>query len=211
MRWTDRVGWLGGAVYDFGVEREWLARPTGWALWGTDVSLLYREIRALGDLPDGAAVLDVPCGGGVTLRGMRPGVRYVAADLSPAMLGRTRRRAARLGRRIEAVEADIVRLPFPDAEFDVCLCFNGLHCLPDPAAAVHELARCLKPGGRLVGDTIVRQAGPRQDVAISLFRRAGLFGAGGTVAGLERWLEDAGLRVDRLEVSGAVAHFTATR
>ncbi|MPZ81220.1 MAG: methyltransferase domain-containing protein [Actinophytocola sp.] len=211
MRWTDPIGWLGGAFYDFGVEREWLARPTGWVLWGTDISLLYREIRALGDLPDGAAVLDVPCGGGVVLRGMRPGVRYVAADLSPAMLGRTRRRAARLGRRIETVEADITRLPLTDAEFDVCVCFNGLHCLPDPAAAVGELARCLKPGGRLVGDAIVVRAGLRQDVAISLFRRAGLFGAGGTAADLRTWLEEAGLRVDRLEVSGAVAHFAATR
>lgn len=211
MRWTDPIGWLGGAVYDFGVEREWLARPTGWVLWGTNVSLLYREIRALGDLPAGAAVLDVPCGGGVALRGMRPGVRYVAADLSPAMLGRTRRRAARLGRRIETVEADITRLPLTDAEFDVCVCFNGLHCLPDPAAAVGELARCLKPGGRLVGDAIVVRAGLRQDVAISLFRRAGLFGVAGTAADLETWLEEAGLRVDRLELSGAVAHFAATR
>lgn len=211
MRWTDPIGRLGGAVYDFGVEREWLARRAGRILWGTDTSLLYREIRALGDLPDGAALLDVPCGGGIALRGTRPGIRYVAVDLSPAMLGRTRRRAARLGRRIETVEADITHLPLTDAEFDVCVCFNGLHCLPDPAAAVGELARCLKPGGRLVGDTIVVRAGLRQDVAISLFQRAGLFGTGGTATDLLTWLEGADLRVDRLEVSGAVAHFAATR
>jgi SAM-dependent methyltransferase len=204
---------LSSAVYDFGVEREWLARPVGALLWGTDTRLLYESIRAIGDLPAGAAVLDVPCGGGVALRGMRQGqdIRYMAADISIAMLERTRRQAARLGRRIAATEADIERLPFPDNEFDLCVTYNGLHCLPDPARAVRELARCLKPGGRLVGDTIVLRAGMRQDLAITAFRRAGLFGPGGTSVAVERWLTDAGLRVDRLERSGAVVHFAATR
>jgi SAM-dependent methyltransferase len=144
---------------------------------------------------------------------MRQGqdIRYMAADISIAMLERTRRQAARLGRRIAATEADIERLPFPDNEFDLCVTYNGLHCLPDPARAVRELARCLKPGGRLVGDTIVLRAGMRQDLAITAFRRAGLFGPGGTSVAVERWLTDAGLRVDRLERSGAVVHFAATR
>lgn len=211
-----RATWAGqslsGAVYDFGVEREWVARPVGRLLWGTDVALLYDAIRSLGSLPDGSSILDVPCGGGLALRGLRPGLRYVAADISPSMLDRTRRRAASLGLSdVEVMEADIERLPFEDNEFDVCVSFNGLHCLPDPAAAVRELARCLKPGGKLLGDTIVRRAGLRQDLAIGAFRRVGLFGSGGTMAALERWLTDAGLRVDRLDRSGAVVHFAATR
>lgn len=209
--WTGRVGRLGGAVYDFGVERERLARPAGRLLWGTDAGLLYASIRSIRELPDGAAVLDVPCGGGVALRGLRSGLRYVGADLSPDMLARTRRRAARRGLDVELVEADVVSMPFAGGSFDLCVSFNGLHCLPDPAAAVREIARCLRPGGRLVGDTVMRGAGPRQDLAIGAFRRAGLFGAGGTAADLERWLEDAGLRIDRLAPSGAIAHFTATR
>jgi hypothetical protein len=73
------------------------------------------------------------------------------------------------------------------------------------------MARCVRPGGRIVGDTIVRGAGLRQDVAIGMFRRAGLFGPGGTVAAVERWLDGAGLRIDRLHMSGAVVHFAATR
>jgi hypothetical protein len=75
---------------------------------------------------------------------------------------------------------------------------------------VREITRCLKPGGRLVGDSVVRGAGLRQDLAIRGFRRVGAFGAGGTVDELRRWLTDAGLTVDRLQPSGAVAHFTAT-
>jgi SAM-dependent methyltransferase len=200
-------------VYDYGVEREWLARPVGALLWGTDTRRLYATIRTLGVLPAGSAVLDVPCGGGVALRGLRRGqdVRYVAADLSPVMLDRTRQQAGRLGHDIETVEADIGRLPFVDSAFDLCLSFNGLHCMPHPALAVRELARCLKPGGRLIGDTIVRKAGWRQDLAIAAFRRAGMFGPGGTAAEVEGWLTDAGLHVDRFERSGAVTLFAATR
>jgi SAM-dependent methyltransferase len=207
------VGRVGGGAYDFAVEHEWLARPAGLALWGTDTRVLYDSIRTIGELPEGSAVLDVPCGGGVALRGLRPGqsLRYVAADISTDMLDRARARAAALGRDdIEFVEADIERMPFEDNEFDLCLSFNGLHCLPDPPAAVHEIARCVKPGGRLVGDSVVRGAGWRQDLAIGFFRRAGVFGVGGTVDDLNGWLTDAGLKVDRLERSGGLAHFTAT-
>jgi SAM-dependent methyltransferase len=206
------AGRLGGA-YDFAVEHEWLARPAGLALWGTDTRLLYDSIRMVGELPDGSAVLDVPCGGGVALRGLRPGqnVRYVAADLSTEMLARARDRTAALGRHdIEFLEADIERMPLGDDEFDLCVSFNGLHCLPNPPAAVREIARCVKPGGRLVGDSVVRGAGFRQDLAIAFLRRAGVFGVGGTVEELRGWLTDAGLRIDRIQRSGALAHFTAT-
>jgi SAM-dependent methyltransferase len=205
-------GWFGG-TYDFAVEHEWLARPAGLALWGTDTRVLYDSFRTIGELPDGSAVLDVPCGGGVALRGLRPGqsMRYVAADISTDMLARARTRAATLGRdEIEFVEADIEQMPFRDNEFDLCVSFNGLHCLPDPAAAVREIARCVKPGGRLVGDSLVRGAGWRQDLALRLGRRVGVFGAGGTVDELRGWLTDANLTVERLDLSGAIAHFTAT-
>jgi ubiquinone/menaquinone biosynthesis C-methylase UbiE len=208
------LGRLGGAAYDFVVEREWLARPGGLLLWGTDTRLLFESIQTVGEMPEGSSVLDVPCGGGVALRGLRPDqrVRYVAADLSPDMLARTRRKASAIGRHdIEFAEADIGRMPFSDGEFDLCLCFNGLHCLPDPAAAIREIARCLTPGGRLVGDAVVRGAGTRQNLVFGLLRRAGLFGSGGTTDDLYRWLTAAGLRVDRLQRSGAIAHFAATR
>lgn len=213
--WADRiVGRFGGGAYDYVVEREWLARPGGLALWGTDTTLLFDSIQSLGDLPDGSAVLDVPCGGGVALRGLHANqrVRYVAADISVDMLARARRQASATGRDdIEFTEADIERLPFGDGEFNLCMCFNGLHCLPDPAAAVREIARCLAPGGRLIGDTVVRGAGRRQDLIIALFQRAGLFGPGGSIDEVQNWLTGAGLRIDFLRPSGALVHFGAVR
>lgn len=205
---------LGIAAYLFGVDHPWVARPFGFAVWGTDVQRFYASLSALAELPDGASVLDVPCGGGVAWRGLRPGqrLRYVAADISPDMLDRARGRAQRLGLTdVEFSQADIARLPFADQEFDVCVSFNGLHCLPDPAAAVAEITRCLRPGGRLIGDALVRGAGRRQDLAFAAMQRAGMFGVGGTVDELRGWLTDAGLTVQQLALSGAVAHFSAKR
>jgi SAM-dependent methyltransferase len=213
--WSGRIlGRFGGGAYDFVVEREWLARPGGLALWGTNTNLLFDSIRSVGQLPNGSAVLDVPCGGGLALRGLREGqqVRYAAADISPDMLARARRRASALGRTdVEFAEADIERMPFGDNEFDFCMCFNGLHCMPDPAAAVREIARCMAPDGRLVGDAVVRGAGRRQDLIIGAFQRAGLFGPGGTTDDLQNWLTGAGLRIDFLRPSGALVHFGAVR
>ncbi|HVQ98935.1 MAG TPA: class I SAM-dependent methyltransferase [Mycobacterium sp.] len=221
LRWDVSRMWrsrafeaVGGALYNAGIQHERLARWFGRAVFGTDASLIYQNLEVLRDLPHGAAVLDVPCGGGLALRALQPGqqLRYVAADISPTMLERAERKARELGLSgIEFAEADIQALSFADGEFDLCLCVNGLHCLPDPAAAVRELARCLKPGGQLVGDCAVRDANRRGTAAITVLRMAGVFGPGGTIDDVERWLLEAGLRPQSLSRSGAVAHFTAQR
>ena len=53
------------AVYDFYIERPWLARVVLGAMWGVDPRPFYRSLRHVAGLPDGATVLDVPCGGGI--------------------------------------------------------------------------------------------------------------------------------------------------
>jgi SAM-dependent methyltransferase len=64
-----------------------------------------------------------------------------------------------LGRNdIEFVQAEEHK-PFGDGELDLCMSFNGLHCPPKHGAAFREIARCLAPGGRLIGDTVVRGTG----------------------------------------------------
>lgn len=213
--WSNRTfEALFGAAYNFGVEHRGVSKPVARALFDTDVDLVYAGMDEVREMPDGSAILDVPCGGGITLSRLRSTqrVRYVAADISVTMLDRARRRASEHGvRGVEFVEADIERMPFDDAEFDLCACFNGLHCLPDPAAAVRELARCLTPGGRLIGECITNGVRRRTDAYASLFRAAGVWGKSGTPADLENWLTGAGLRVDRLELSGAIAHFAATK
>ncbi len=178
-RW--RTGWLEATAYDSVIEHERLAQPLGRLVWGIDAAAFYRELARLSELPDGSAVLDIPCGGGVAFRGLRPTqrLRYVAADLSAVMLRRARSEAERRGlHEIEFTEADVEQLPFEDGTFDLCITYTGLHCFPDPAAALLELGRVLRPGGELRGTTVVRRAGLRQDVLISAAQLAGVFGPG---------------------------------
>jgi ubiquinone/menaquinone biosynthesis C-methylase UbiE len=204
-------------VYDFFVERAPLARVAGRLAFGTDTRLLYRTIEAVGELADGSAVLDIPVGGGVALRGLPRGrdrgIRYVAADISPEMLERTRRVARERGveDQVEIVRADVEQLPFADGEFDLCLSLAGLHCFPHPEAAVHEIARVVKPGGSFAGSVFLTGTGLRYVPGIVGGRMIGVMGPSGSREDLDRWLHDTGFRAVRIEVSGAIGYFSATK
>jgi ubiquinone/menaquinone biosynthesis C-methylase UbiE len=202
------------SVYDFFVERESLARVVGQLAFGTDTRLLYRAIDAVGSLPDGSAVLDIPTGGGVALRGVRPGqkIRYVAADIAPEMLARTQRVADERGLdQVEVQSADVEKLPFADGEFDLVQSFAGLHCFPNPRLAVLEIARVVKPGGRFAGSVFLTGTGLRYKPAIIGGRASGVMGPSGTRADLDRWLHDAGFQNVQIEMSGAIGYFAATK
>jgi ubiquinone/menaquinone biosynthesis C-methylase UbiE len=127
------------------------------------------------------------------------------------MLQQARREAGRRGVRdaIEFVEADVTALQFADASFDLCVTYNGLHCLPDPRAALAELVRVLRPGGTLRGTSCVTGRGPRKDVLIAMLRRARVFGNPPHTGEIEKWLKGFGLDVMTLERSGAVEFFEA--
>ena len=201
------------ALYDAGVQHASVAKLGARAMWGADLSRMFTDIERLADIPVDAAVLDIPCGGGLAFRGLGTGqdVRYVAADISPYMLQRARREAGRRGVQdaIEFVEADVTALQFPDAGFDLSVTYNGLHCLPDPRAALGELTRVLRPGGTLRGTSCVTGCGPRKDALIAMSRRAGVFGNPPRTGEIEKWLKEFGLDVVTLERSGAVEFFEA--
>ena len=117
--------------------------------WASYVEASVRETLRRVDLRDGEAILDVGCGTGVLLAaiaGRAPGARLVGVDLSPAMLAVARRK---LVDRVVLVAADATRLPLPDRRFDLVLSTSALHYWPDPAAGLAEIARVLKPGGRV--------------------------------------------------------------
>jgi SAM-dependent methyltransferase len=210
-----KAGHPWASVYDFFVERESLARVAGLVAFGTDTGLLYDAIDAVGELPEGNAVLDIPVGGGVALRGVRPGqgLRYVAADISPDMLERTANAAREHGveDQVELREADVEKLPFEDGEFDLVQSFAGLHCFPNPRKAVLEIARVLRRGGSFRGSVFLTGTGLRYKPAIVGGRLSGVMGPSGTRADLERWLRDAGLSNVQIDVSGAIAYFSATK
>jgi SAM-dependent methyltransferase len=185
-----------GALYDAYIERERISRPVGKLIWGIDTRPFYASFKVIGEVPAGATILDVPCGGGVALRALTPeqDVRYVAADLAVPMLARVRRRVATRGlHQVDVVAADMCALPFENAMADLCLSYSGLHCVPDPERAVHEVARCLKPGGRLVGTTFLAGGARRQRLLFELGRRRGHPMPTFDADELRGWLSDAGI------------------
>jgi ubiquinone/menaquinone biosynthesis C-methylase UbiE len=74
----------------------------------------------------------------------------VLAEPDRHMARRLRARVAQAGRRAEVVDAPAERLPFEDARFDTAVVTLVLCTVQDPARALEEIARVLKPGGRLL-------------------------------------------------------------
>jgi SAM-dependent methyltransferase len=109
---------------------------------------------ALGPIHPGEAVLDLGCGAGfdalVAAQLVGPAGRVVGIDLSPEMLA-----VAEAGRiqagisQVEFREASVEALPFPDVSFDAAMSNGVLNLVPDKPAALREIFRVLRPGGRL--------------------------------------------------------------
>jgi ubiquinone/menaquinone biosynthesis C-methylase UbiE len=107
-------------------------------------------LEVIGDVV-GTDVLDAACGTGryaIRLEGL--GARVVGIDGSPEMLAVAGRRRDELGLSFQLRAADLVRLPFPEAGFDLVVCALALCHLSDLGPPVKEMARVLRPGGRLV-------------------------------------------------------------
>ncbi|HEX5922274.1 MAG TPA: class I SAM-dependent methyltransferase, partial [Baekduia sp.] len=130
-----------GGLYGFYIERPRLARAISRCVWGAEVAHMYASMDVIGRQTDGSTIVDVPCGGGLALRALRPAqeVRYVAIDIAPDMLARTRSKAAARGLRpVETVEADMRRPPLPEASADLLVTYSGLHMINDPETAISE-------------------------------------------------------------------------
>ena len=143
------------------------------ATWGRAFAALYdrglkateeaglRQMRR--ELLAGARgrVLELGAGTGVNLELYPEAVsEIVAVEPDPHMAKRLRQRSAGPGHEIAVVEASAERLPFEDASFDVAVATLVLCTIPDPAAALAEAARVLKPGGRLLFVEHVRAEDP---------------------------------------------------
>ncbi len=199
-----------GAAYSAYMERPRLSRAVGRLLWGGDTAAYYESMAAVGEVPAGGTIVDCPCGAGPALRALRRDarVRYLAADLSPSMLRRARERAEKRGLDgVELVESRAEDLPLEAGSADLFLSYWGLHCFPDPEAAIVEIGRVLRPGGRLVGATFVR--GPSLRQRIMLRPNTGDFGPMCTEAELSEWLARAGLRLTGSGRSGLYMFFDA--
>lgn len=96
----------------------------------------------------GERVLIDGCGTGLDLELLPRDCLVTAVDLTPAMVEKTRARAASLGMQVDAQVMDAARLDFPDEMFDCVLLHLILAVVPDPQATAREAARVLRCGGR---------------------------------------------------------------
>jgi SAM-dependent methyltransferase len=131
--------------------------PQAYAAWrGTALGevterLEQRTVLELMGPLGGRAVLDAGCGdGALACSAAASGAAVTGLDSDPAMLRAARGRAGRAGLAVTFVGGRAERLPFADASFDIVVSVTVLCFLPDPAGAVREMARVLRPGGRLV-------------------------------------------------------------
>lgn len=123
-------------------------------LWQAQLGPAQAEMLARVALRAGERVVDVACGTGLVSFAAAAAVgaagRVIGVDISGAMVDAAQHRADALGVGHAAfARMDAEALDLADADFDVALCGLGLMYLPDPARAMRELCRVVRPGGRV--------------------------------------------------------------
>jgi phosphatidylethanolamine/phosphatidyl-N-methylethanolamine N-methyltransferase len=108
-----------------------------------------RESIARLDLREGHRVLVVGAGTGLDLPHLPRGVHVGAVDVTPAMVRRFEARAARLGIAADARVGDARGLSWAEASFDAAVLHLVLSVMPEPEVGLREVARVLRPGGRV--------------------------------------------------------------
>lgn len=123
-------------------------------LWQAQVAAAHARLLACAAPGPGERVLDVACGTGLVsfaaARAVGPRGAVLGVDLSGRMVAFARHRAdvrQVANARFERMGAE--KLDLAEASFDVALCALGLMYVPDPAQALREMRRVLRPGGRL--------------------------------------------------------------
>ena len=152
---------------------------------------------ATANLRPGETVVDLGSGGGLDVflaaRKVGPTGRAIGIDMTPAMIALARRNAEKAGlTNVEFQEATIDRLPLPDASADCVISNCVINLAPDKDAVFKEIARVLKPGGRLafsdialkrelppeLGDDLMAYVGCIAGAIMIEEYRRGLIGAG---------------------------------
>jgi demethylmenaquinone methyltransferase / 2-methoxy-6-polyprenyl-1,4-benzoquinol methylase len=131
---------------------------------GLDQRWRRRTVAAL-HLGDKPRVLDLATGTGdlaIAIARARPGATVIGLDPSTEMLARAGAKVARRGlTQIELVVGDAQALPYADCEMDAATIAFGIRNVPDRAAALREMARVVRPGGRIA---ILELGEPRSGV-----------------------------------------------
>lgn len=121
---------------------------------------------SMGDLNPGETVLDVGCGAGfdtlIAARQVGRSGRVISVDMTPAMLEKAQAGAREVGlANVEFRDGLAEALPMDDSSIDVVISNGVINLCPDKMAAMQEIYRVLKPGGRIqIGDIVVHKEVP---------------------------------------------------
>jgi ubiquinone/menaquinone biosynthesis C-methylase UbiE len=123
-------------------------------LWQAQLAVAQEALVSGVSLAAGEQVLDIACGTGLVTfaaaSAVGPTGRVLGVDISGQMIESACRRAREEGRQnVQFARMDAESLALPEHGFDVALCALGLMYVPDPAQAVREMRRVLRPAGRL--------------------------------------------------------------
>ena len=131
------------------IHQRFSTNSYGWFNWVFDELL---------KLPEEAVILEVGCGPAYLwhhcIDRIPAGWRITLSDLSPGMVDAAWRNLVVTGRAFKFEQIDAESIPYPDASFDAVIANHMLYHVPDRVQAIGELARALKPGGRLFATTV---------------------------------------------------------
>jgi ubiquinone/menaquinone biosynthesis C-methylase UbiE len=135
----------------------WSSVAPGWeehaAFVDARAGAITERLLQLARLAPGDRVLELACGaGGLGLAAaerVAPNGEVVLSDVAPEMTAIARRRADALGVDVRTRVLDLEAIDEPNDSYDAVLCREGLMLVPDPARAVGEITRVLRPGGRI--------------------------------------------------------------
>ena len=152
---------------------------------------------AFANLREGEVVVDLGSGGGLDVlfaaRKVGPAGKAIGIDMTQEMIDLTRRNAAKSGlANIEYHLATIDKLPLPDASVDCVISNCVINLAPDKTAVFREIARVLKPGGRLAVSDIALKRELPHEIGKDLMAYVGCIAGAILIEDYRRMLGEAG-------------------
>lgn len=169
---------------------------------GANMGLSCGNPTALASLKPGEVVLDLGSGGGFDVfiagRKVGPAGRAIGVDMTPDMLAKARRNVAKYREKsgLDNVEfrlGEIEHLPLPDNSVDVIISNCVINLSPDKAQVWREIARVLKPGGRVAVSDIALLKPLPEEILAKVEALVGCVAGAVPVDETERMVRDAGL------------------
>jgi SAM-dependent methyltransferase len=163
---------------------------------------------AFASIKPGETVVDLGSGGGLDVflaaAKVGPSGRAIGIDMTPEMLALARKNAAKAGHaNVEFYQATIDNLPLPDASVDCVISNCVINLAPDKPAVFREIARVLKPGGRLAVSDIALKKPLPPEVGSDLMAYVGCIAGAIPIEDYQRGLTAAGFSAVQVIDSGA--------